>query len=130
MGKFGDQNVSWGLDGTVKDGVMNDLKKLMIEMCTVIKKEEGSLVYEWSISDDNKHLFVYERYVDEEAAKSHLQTWAKYQGRFSELVEINSLHVYKEVSPELKKPLTEQGAILMRRLGGFSEEDSLVGAIL
>ena len=49
----------------------------MQQLITSAKNEEGTVMYEWTISENNRSVHIYERYQNEAAAKLHLQGGAK-----------------------------------------------------
>jgi quinol monooxygenase YgiN len=54
----------------------DDFEKLTGEMVNSSRAERGVLAYQRFISDDQRTVFVYERYEDSDAAAAHLRTFA------------------------------------------------------
>ena len=67
-----DEQLSWVLQCTVKDGQLDAFKELMEEMVAGTSNEAGALNYEWFISDDGSTVHLYEKFADSDAAIAHL----------------------------------------------------------
>jgi quinol monooxygenase YgiN len=115
--------VSWHLNMEVREGKLEDLRALMEEMVESTRGEEGTLAYEWFLSDDTKTCHLYERYRHSEAAMVHLNTFAdKFALRFLECLEPHAIHVYGEPSDELRRAHSNYGAVFLGTLGGFTRD--------
>ena len=114
-------NIVWILELTVKEGKLEELKKVSGELSSYAKENEpGTLVYEWMINENGKKCHIYERYVDSEAAVIHLE---KLLGNGIEKVlavgDPASLVVYGNPSQKAKEILNGLGAVYMEPIGGF-----------
>lgn len=119
MPVYGNENIAWAVEGTIKEGKYDAIHELMKEMCSEVDKEVGSLIYEWFLKDD-KHLYVYERYKNADAARIHLKTWEKYQERFFELVDVSKLRLYSTLPKDLDDYFAGAPNLFrMRTMGGF-----------
>ena len=48
------KNIFWIFELTIKEGQVDNLKKLMTEMVEATKEnEQGTMAYEWTISEDH-----------------------------------------------------------------------------
>ena len=113
-------NVSWSVEGKIKEGQQQTLATVMEEMVEATRKEPGSLIYEWSIGEDGKSLHVYERYENDAAAMSHLSTWKQNAARFMSVVDITRITVYSALTPTLKVAFEGPGTVFMTPVGGFA----------
>lgn len=111
-------NVTWILRGLIKADQQSSFNTLMSEMVAAAQKEEGTLIYEWTLAEDGTSLEVYERYRDEAAVKTHFFTWNHFAPRFKDLVNIERITVYSKLSPEMKAAF--DGAEFMMPVGGFA----------
>ena len=85
------------------------------------KTEHGTLIYERFISDDKKTVFVYERYIDSEAAIAHLKVFIeKYRHRFMTMVERKRFLVFGNPSDGLRAIFDGFNADYGNPFGGFS----------
>lgn len=114
------ENIIWVVEGKIKEGERLKFDALMHEMIETVQKEEGTLNYEWTLSDDGL-LHVYERYKDANAATTHLPTWGSFSGRFMEVVEITRFVVFSNLTPELKEAVGGLNPIYMTPIGGFAK---------
>ncbi len=116
------ENVYWMLDLSVKEGALENFRRLMEEMVESTRANEpGTLNYEWSISDDGKHCHIYERYADSMATLAHLETFGnRYAERFMQSVDISRFMVYGNPSEEVRKAMSGLGTVFMSPFGGFA----------
>ena len=114
-------NISWVFEIAVKEGQLENLKKLMVEMVDSTKANEpGALVYEWTLSEDGKQCHTYERYANSEETVAHLATFVeKYAGPLMETGDATRFVVYGNPSNEVKTALEGFGAAYMLPIGGF-----------
>lgn len=59
------------LEMTVNEGQLEALKEVVAEMVAKAEAEEGTVGYEWYISEDESAVTVHEHYRDSNAAKVH-----------------------------------------------------------
>jgi quinol monooxygenase YgiN len=121
-GENGMSNVFWTFKVTVKDGEVDKLKDLIREMSDGSKANEpGTLIYEWTISEDEKLAEVHERYADSDAALRHLASFNDiFADRLMALVEPAGMTVYGSPSAALKTKLAGANPVYMEVIGGFA----------
>ena len=68
--------VSWWVELAVRPGCLDDFGKLTGEMVASTRTESGVLAYQRFISDDQRTVYVHERYETSEAAIEHLRKFA------------------------------------------------------
>jgi len=82
--------ISWQVDLAVKPGQLDNYRALTSEMVDFTKTEPGTLIYEYFISPDGQHIYVYERYADTAAAVTHLLAAGQHFGsRSAQMVDIS-----------------------------------------
>ena len=115
-------NVFWTFGVAIKDGKLDQLKHLIREMADASRASEaGTLIYEWTISDDRKTAEVHERYADSDAALLHLASFNKnFADRLMALVEPTGMTVYGSPSAALKKELAGAKPVYSAVIGGFA----------
>ncbi|MDA0196731.1 MAG: hypothetical protein O2887_15530 [Bacteroidetes bacterium] len=87
------------------------------------KTEPGTLIYERFILDDNKTVFVYERYTNSDAAIAHLNVFLeKYNQQFGTMVERKRFIVFGNPGDELRVILDGFSPIYCNSIGGFSRD--------
>jgi quinol monooxygenase YgiN len=115
------ENVSWLLELAVKPGQLDGFRELMTEMVESTRGEPGTLVYEWSISDDEGTVHIHERYADSAATLAHMATFGeRFAPRFLAAVEPTRWVVYGTPSDEVRQALDGLGAGYMAPFGGFA----------
>lgn len=120
--KNGASNVFWTFGVAIKDGKLDALKGLIREMSDASKANEpGTLIYEWTISDDAKTAEVHERYADSDAALRHLASFnANFADRLMALVTPTGMTVYGDPNAALKKDLEGAKPVYQAVIGGFA----------
>ncbi|TIW61021.1 MAG: antibiotic biosynthesis monooxygenase [Mesorhizobium sp.] len=114
-------HVSWVIEVAVKPGELDNFRGLIKEMIESTRSESGTLMYEWSISEDGSVVHGYERFTDSEAAVAHLSAFAeKFAKRFLAAVDPTRLSVYGTPSDDARGTLAALGPAYLAALGGFS----------
>lgn len=112
--------VSWWVELAVRSGRLDDFKKITGEMVNATRAERGVIAYQRFISDDQRTIYVHERYEDSNAAVAHLLTFAATFGeRYASMVERKRFVVFGDPSDELRTILDRYGAICHRPFGRF-----------
>jgi quinol monooxygenase YgiN len=112
--------VSWNLQLNVRDGQLEALRALMVEMVASTKKEPGTIGYEWFLSADETTCHLYERYADSAGALAHIGTFGStFAERFLGCLEPTALWVYGNPSAEVRGALDGFGAAYLGTFGGF-----------
>ena len=115
------EEVSWSLELAIKPGQIDVVRTLIPEMVDSTQKEPGALIYEWSISDDDRMVHSYDRYANSEAVLAHLSTFGeKFAERFLAAVEPTRFVVYGDPTDQAREALDAFGALYMKPLAGFA----------
>jgi quinol monooxygenase YgiN len=113
--------VSWNLQLAVRDGQLDAFKSLMVEMVESTRSEQGTLVYEWFLSEDGTICHLYERYADSEAALVHLGNFgSKFAERFLACADPTALYAYGNPEAQAREVLASFNAVFLGTLGGFA----------
>jgi len=117
------KHVYWLIESSVKEGQLENLKAMNAEMVKATKANEpGTLSYDWSISDDGKTCYIFERYTSSEAVMVHLKTLGeKFAERLMATIEIKSVQVFGNPNDEVKKALGALGAKFHQSIGGYTK---------
>jgi len=118
-------NIFWMFSVAIKDGKLDELKGLIEEMSDASRTNEPeTLIYQWTISDDEKTAEVHERYADSDAALGHLASFNEnFAGRLMALVEPTGMTVYGSPSVALRKQLEGAEPVYRGVIGGFARVD-------
>lgn len=104
----------------VKPEEFAEFKALIARIVPETQKEPGTLIYEYSVNEDNSTAHILERYKAD-AVVSHVDTtFAPFGERFLQLCTITSLTVYGTPDAEVRKRLDPFGAVYMTPFDGFS----------
>lgn len=110
--------VSWLLTATIKDGqqgIVEQFAKQGVQM--IAANEPGCVAHDWSITEDGKQLFVYEVYKDNEAGLAHMAGIdPQAMGMFMNLVTPTAVHVWGDISDELRSALAPMNPTFHRNV--------------
>lgn len=104
----------------VKPSDFPEFKALIAQIVAATKQEPGTLVYEYSVNEDNSTAHILERYKADSVVSHVDTTFAPFGERFLELCSITSLVVYGTPDAEIRKRLDPFGAVYMTPFDGFS----------
>lgn len=110
----------WVVELAIKPGELESFKVLMNDMTAAIEANEpGTLNYELFISDDGTTSHIYEKYVDGDAFKAHLDNFNQhFADRFGAAVDVTAFTVYGNPNNEIRELLDGFGAVIMTPLVG------------
>lgn len=112
--------VSWWVELAVRPGCLANFEKLTGEMVAAAQTEYGVLAYQRFISDDQRTVYVHERYANSEAAVAHLREFgATFGERYVRLVERKRFVVFGDPSDGLRALLDKYGATYHQPFGPF-----------
>lgn len=113
--------ISWNLQMTVRDGQLDDARKLVDEMASATLEEQGTQGYEWFLSGDGRNCHINEQYADSDAVMAHLGNFgSRFADRFLACFDVTAFSVYGDPSEEARAVLDGFGAAYFGWLGGFS----------
>lgn len=114
--------VYWIIEADVREGKLQQLKEIMVEMSEATMAEEpGTLNYEWSLSEDEKTCHIFERYKDSDATMIHMGNFgSKFAKRFMEIVKPGKFVLYGNPNEQVLKTLAPMGAVQFSSAAGFS----------
>jgi len=114
--------IYWLVELAIKPGKFEEFQKMRDTLIESAAKEEGTLNYQWNISEDQKSCHVFERYKDSEAAMIHSRTFeAEFADMVLSIVDVAKFTVYGNPNEEVRNTLSEFGAVFMSPIGGFAK---------
>lgn len=111
--------VFWTVRATIHDGKVDALKALTESFVAQTRNEPGTLAYQWSISEDNSTLHIYERYTDSDAALAHLGAIGPLLPKISELVTITGIDCYGAPAEAFRQAVAEMPFNFFGTYAGF-----------
>lgn len=108
------------LEMTVNEGQLDALKEVVAEMVAKAEAEEGTVGYEWYISEDESTITVHEHYRDSEAAKVHGGNVMPLIPKMISLAKPVRTVAYGNPSDEVRQMFGALGANWNAPLAGFS----------
>ncbi len=112
--------VSWWVEVAVRPNCLEAFEALTGEMVAATRDEQGVLAYQRFIGDDQRTVYVHERYEHSDAAVAHLVKFAAiFRERYGRLVERKRFLVFGDPCAELRALLDTYGATYHRPFGSF-----------
>lgn len=113
------ENFGWIVEGKIRDGKREEFKAVMEDLVAATKPEEGTLNYQYYVSDAGD-VMVYERFKDVEAANIHISTWDKYADRWVAAAEPTRMVHLGELPESLRARHAALAPLWLRPFGGFA----------
>lgn len=105
-----DKNVYFLARFTIREGQEDAFHEVAKDVCAAAGSEEGTLNYEWSLSEDGRTCHVLERYVDSDAMRVHFANTAGFIERIFATLDVSGVDVYGSPDAEIRELLTQTGA--------------------
>jgi quinol monooxygenase YgiN len=115
-----DDELAWLLELAIHPGELENVRALMTEMVASTRAEAGTLGYAWYASEDGSSIALYERYVDDAAALTHLATFGeRFAQRFLASMTPTRLTVFGAPGDEARQALSAFNPTFLGLIGGF-----------
>jgi len=110
--------VSW----TIQDGKLEAFQAIVREIIESIRKEPGTLGFEWYMSGDGKRCQLVETYADADALLSHINGPALQEGepRLMAMASVSGVQVYGEPGPKGREFMAPFGAEIFSHTLGLN----------
>jgi quinol monooxygenase YgiN len=103
----------------VLPGKLESFKEVVKAAVAATQKEPGTLIYEYSFSDDGKTAHIVERYQADSVVSHVDETFAPFAQPFNDHVRFVGLTVYGNPDAETRKRLDPFGAVYLKPFAGF-----------
>ena len=97
------KNIYWTLSGNIRDKKFEDLKIFLDIILKKTRTEIGCLNYEFWFSEDNKKLYVFERYTDSNSCLAHISNIRKYLPTYFECVDLDPIVILGDVTVGIRE---------------------------
>jgi len=97
------ENIYWTITGKVKDGELENMKKAIEAMVVATRNEDGAISYDFWLSEDDKTLYIHERYKDSEATLEHMKNVGNLLPAFINCIDLEPITIIGNCSSELKQ---------------------------
>ncbi len=119
--KPADQNqtsdIIWSFKGRITDKAM--FQEAMQKLVPMTQAESGAMLY-WWCCDEEDRFFILEKYLDDEAAVTHMNNSAEFGKLFFGSTEVTAFTIHSELSTELTDIVDTLSPCKMQFVGGFS----------
>ena len=120
---MGRNQIHFRVEFTIKEGKIDEYKKLVQDMSKVVEANEPDTVsYQFYLNSDETKCIVHETYANSEAALAHNASVASKTilPKIFSVSMISRFEVYGNPSEELQKVLTSFGSKTYNLFAGFS----------
>lgn len=112
-------NIGWIVEAKIKEGKREEFAAVMEEIVTATRNEEGTLNYQYFVSDDGDVL-VYERFASVEAAHIHIDNWNRFADRWLAAAPGTRMVHLGDLPDELRERHAALQPKMLKPFGGFA----------
>lgn len=109
--------VIWSFEGRITDKVK--FKEACDSLTPITKAENGCITYLWCC-DEEDHFLILERYLDSNAAITHMENAAEGGKLFFDSTEVTAFTIYSDISPKLADVVKKLNPEKYEYFAGFS----------
>ena len=113
------ENIGWIVEARIKEGQRNAFEAVMKDLVAATMKEDGTLNYQYYVSDDGDVL-VYERFKDVASAHIHVSNWDKHAERWIAAAEPTRMVHLGDLPDDLRARHAALAPLWLKPFGGFA----------
>ena len=113
------ENCGWIVEAKIKSGQRVAFQAIMKEIVAETAKEDGTLNYQYYVSNDGDVL-VYERFKDADAAHIHVSNWDTFAERWAAAAEPTRMVHLGDLPDDLRQRHAALGPLWLKPFGGFA----------
>ena len=113
------ENIGWIVEAKIKDGQRSAFEAVMGDIVEATKQEEGTLNYQYYVSDDGDVL-VYERFRDVGSAHIHVTNWDNHAERWIAAAEPTRMVHLGDLPDDLRERHAALAPLWLKPFGGFA----------
>ena len=113
------ENIGWIVEAKIKEGQRGAFEAVMTDIVEATKSENGTLNYQYYVSDDGDVL-VYERFQDVESAHIHVDNWDKHAERWVAAAEPTRMVHLGDLPDDLRARHAALAPLWLKPFGGFA----------
>lgn len=115
------KNFGWIVEAKLKEGELENFKAVMNSQVNRALTEEGTLNYQYYLSDDGDVL-VYERFADAHASHEHIENWDSHAERWIAAAEPTRMLHLGDLPDDVRERHAALSPTWLKPLGGFARE--------
>lgn len=112
------KNFGWIVEAKLNEGKLEDFKKVMKSQIKRARTEEGTLNYQYYISDEGD-ILVYERFEDLESAEIHIENWNDHAEAWIAAATPTRMVHLGDMPKEMRDKHAALAPLWLKPLGGF-----------
>ncbi|MBR9726541.1 putative quinol monooxygenase [Shewanella intestini] len=113
------ENFGWIVEAKLNDGQLANFKAVMNSQIERAKTEEGTLNYQYYMSDEGD-ILVYERFKDLAASFTHIENWDAHAERWIAAATPTRMVHLGDLPQELREKHAALAPLLLKPFGGFA----------
>lgn len=113
------ENFGWIVEAKLREGQLENFKKVMNSQIERSLTEEGTLNYQYYMSDEGD-ILVYERFNDLESSYIHIENWDDHADRWISAATPTRMVHLGNLPQELRDKHAALSPLLLQPLGGFA----------
>ena len=113
------ENIGWIVEAKIRPGQRAAFEAVMKKIVAETEKEEGTLNYQYYVSDDGDVL-VYERFKDVDAAHIHVSNWDNFAEEWAAAAEPTRMVHLGELPEDLRARHGALAPLWLKPFGGFA----------
>lgn len=111
-------NIGWIVEAKLKPGKQAEFEAVMREIVAATEQEQGTLNYQYYLSDDGDVL-VYERFADAASAHIHISNWDNFAQRWIAAAEPTRMVHLGQLPEDVRARHSALAPLWLKPLGGF-----------
>ncbi|WP_299571099.1 antibiotic biosynthesis monooxygenase [uncultured Shewanella sp.] len=112
-------NIGWIVEAKLKTGKREEFETVMQEIVAATMKEQGTLNYQYYISDAGD-VMVFERFADIESAHLHVSNWDNFAERWVAAAEPTRMVHLGDLPEDLRVRHAALAPLWLKPFGGFA----------
>ncbi|WP_338590719.1 antibiotic biosynthesis monooxygenase [Shewanella khirikhana] len=111
-------NIGWIVEAKLRPDKQQEFTAVMAEIVAKTREEQGTLNYQYYLSDEGDVL-VYERFADVESAHIHISNWDNFAERWIAAAEPRRMVHLGNLPDDLRARHAALAPLWLKPLGGF-----------
>jgi quinol monooxygenase YgiN len=116
--------IYWIVTCSVRPGKFEEFKGVVKPLVAATRAEQGSIAYDYSVTEDESTVQIYEMYRDSAAVVRHVtEVFSQFADDFDACVSLDSFVVYGWPDDSARKILDGFGSVYLTPFEGFISKD-------
>lgn len=113
------EHIGWIVEAKIADGKRSEFEAIAAEMVAETRNEDGTLGYQYFVSDEGDVLIL-ERFADAASAHKHIDTWDRHAERWLAAAPATRMVHLGNVPDDVRQRHAALAPKLLKQIDGFS----------